>query len=331
MNQPPLPSFIKEFISMANAIYASEGMRVVGPYEEIKKGDKTRKEGSTEWIDVPEDAIGKTSLERKELAALRPIETEDEAECDGFSDMPLSPLAELVLNAAKTIVRDEHMIGVEDGATVVFTAWDIAQEIAGENERKHILKTVKFALKQLCLEGLVEISFKEGDELFYELPYGSTAVSPEGISKELDAIKAAMAKDSDFAWTWHCNIAVCFMDEGGSHKAANLAASRFMKTAFDVDVTKFDLWKQLEESWKQDLNHPVQWIENGWFFRGQRLGHYAYAVVKSAGTPHARFLSYGKDGCGYQTVIRNTFTPSQLAEIPAILFTDSTTVERVYI
>ena len=53
----------------------------------------------------------------------------------------------------------------------------------------------------------------------------------------------ALRADDSYAWSWHCNIAVCFMDEGGGHTQSNLAAARFMKTAFGVDVKKFPQWK----------------------------------------------------------------------------------------
>ena len=32
------------------------------------------------------------------------------------------------------------------------------------------------------------------------------------IKKELDRIKNEMKKDSDFAWSWHCNIAMPIYD-----------------------------------------------------------------------------------------------------------------------
>jgi hypothetical protein len=58
----------------------------------------------------------------------------------------------------------------------------------------------------------------------------------KSIAEALDVLSTAMKNDDSFAWVWHCNVAVPFMDEGGTHKQANLAASRFMHNAFKVDT-----------------------------------------------------------------------------------------------
>ena len=67
----------------------------------------------------------------------------------------------------------------------------------------------------------------------------------QDISKEMTIILLRMQTDSDLAWTWHSNIAVAFMDEGGSHKQANEAAARFMLSAFGVDVRLSEQWKNM--------------------------------------------------------------------------------------
>ena len=58
-----------------------------------------------------------------------------------------------------------------------------------------------------------------------------------------EAFRAAIQKDRSYAWSWHCNVAVPFMDNGLSHEQANRGAATFMQTAFDVDVTTFNEWK----------------------------------------------------------------------------------------
>jgi hypothetical protein len=65
------------------------------------------------------------------------------------------------------------------------------------------------------------------------------------VSEPLELLQAKMESDSDLAWAWHSNIAVAFMDEGGSHKQANEAAARFMLSAFGVDVRLSDQWKNM--------------------------------------------------------------------------------------
>jgi hypothetical protein len=52
-------------------------------------------------------------------------------------------------------------------------------------------------------------------------------------------LKYEMQSDSDYAWSWHCAVAVCFKDEGGTHEASNKAAARFMKLAFDAEYEDY--------------------------------------------------------------------------------------------
>jgi hypothetical protein len=65
-------------------------------------------------------------------------------------------------------------------------------------------------------------------------PGGSA--SPCG--EALNILKSGMRDEPGYAWSWHCNVAVSMMDEGAPHDAANAAAARFMRLAFDVDTTK---------------------------------------------------------------------------------------------
>lgn len=47
---------------------------------------------------------------------------------------------------------------------------------------------------------------------------------------------------NSWAWSWHCNIAVCAQDEGLEYQASQRAASRFMRLLFG-----FDTWPIREE------------------------------------------------------------------------------------
>ena len=60
----------------------------------------------------------------------------------------------------------------------------------------------------------------------------------DGIKPAFDAIAAAVKADPDYAWSWHCNVAMPSVDEGMDRAAANRAAARFMHIAFDVDTSK---------------------------------------------------------------------------------------------
>ena len=81
--------------------------------------------------------------------------------------------------------------------------------------------------------------------VFARMLYDAKPQPDRDISPEMTIIRLRMQTDSDLAWTWHSNIAVAFMDEGGSHKQANEAAARFMLSAFGVDVRLSDQWKNM--------------------------------------------------------------------------------------
>jgi len=64
-------------------------------------------------------------------------------------------------------------------------------------------------------------------------------------AQAIEALSQAFKADPDFAYTWHCSIAMACYDsmEGYSmlgpadhRKIGNEAASRFMKLAFDVET-----------------------------------------------------------------------------------------------
>ena len=56
------------------------------------------------------------------------------------------------------------------------------------------------------------------------------------VLQAMDTLKTNMKEDPEFAWSWHCNIAVQFQDAGVSHAISNDGASRFMKLCFGVDT-----------------------------------------------------------------------------------------------
>ncbi|QUT04030.1 hypothetical protein KFK14_12825 [Sphingobium phenoxybenzoativorans] len=57
---------------------------------------------------------------------------------------------------------------------------------------------------------------------------------------EYDALKALMA-DPEYAWGWHCNLAMPILDAiGCSHQQANEAAAHLMQHLWSVDITMFE-------------------------------------------------------------------------------------------
>lgn len=53
-----------------------------------------------------------------------------------------------------------------------------------------------------------------------------------------------MHRDPEYAWAWHCNLAMAFFDEGiVSMWQANSAASRIMRQFFDIDIRENHYWQ----------------------------------------------------------------------------------------
>lgn len=57
-------------------------------------------------------------------------------------------------------------------------------------------------------------------------------------------LKRAMEDDDEYAWSWHCNIAMALMDAGSSHENANLKAASVMRTCFGIDTKSFEYYKR---------------------------------------------------------------------------------------
>jgi hypothetical protein len=47
-----------------------------------------------------------------------------------------------------------------------------------------------------------------------------------------------MLKHPDYAWSWHCNLAMMAYDAGAPHRDANIRAADFMKYCFGVNTRK---------------------------------------------------------------------------------------------
>ena len=63
------------------------------------------------------------------------------------------------------------------------------------------------------------------------------------VSHAFDVLKSAVQSDDEYAWGWHCNIAMAYQDEGATHEAGNKAAARFMKQCFDVNMNESPFYK----------------------------------------------------------------------------------------
>ena len=57
-------------------------------------------------------------------------------------------------------------------------------------------------------------------------------------------LKQQLTDSPDYAWSWHCNIAMSIFDElDTSHEQANKAGARVMRRLFGIDITEFVEWK----------------------------------------------------------------------------------------
>lgn len=83
----------------------------------------------------------------------------------------------------------------------------------------------------------------------------------------------ALREDLDYAWSWHCNIAMTAFDAGGSHDVANEGAARFLQLLAGVDTRKHqqfartqehpmrnDAATQSEPAWHDAPTEPGDWI-----------------------------------------------------------------------
>lgn len=57
----------------------------------------------------------------------------------------------------------------------------------------------------------------------------------EYVSDAAQTIINAMRADPEYAWSWHCNIAMAFFDAGGDPYTANHGAAKFMRMLADVE------------------------------------------------------------------------------------------------
>lgn len=67
--------------------------------------------------------------------------------------------------------------------------------------------------------------------------YHALAQENKQVVDAMQALSEAMQLDPDYAWSWHCNIAMASVDEGMDQESANRAAARFMRLAFKADVS----------------------------------------------------------------------------------------------
>lgn len=65
----------------------------------------------------------------------------------------------------------------------------------------------------------------------------SAQPAADDVRSSMQTLVAALKTDPDYAWTWHCNVAMAALDEGLGHYEANKAAARFMSWLAQIDTT----------------------------------------------------------------------------------------------
>jgi hypothetical protein len=88
---------------------------------------------------------------------------------------------------------------------------------------------------EACNEFLKERNCLDGEPMVRD--WQDKLPKLEGVPAAMSTVIAEMKADYSYAWSWHCVAACCAMDEGLNHEAANRAAARLMKMAFDVDTS----------------------------------------------------------------------------------------------
>ena len=69
----------------------------------------------------------------------------------------------------------------------------------------------------------------------YTTPPQRKEPEQEPVPAAMKTVIEAMQQDPDYAWGWHCNIAMSFVDAGGDHYTGNQGAARFMRTLANVE------------------------------------------------------------------------------------------------
>jgi hypothetical protein len=100
---------------------------------------------------------------------------------------------------------------------------EIGRKIARQNAVQKIWPLMGYALKERLHEA------KEGNP----------------VPAAMRVLREAMRADPEYAWAWHCNVAMSGVDGGAEHEKANRQAAQFMSNAFDVDTSQFEHFKRM--------------------------------------------------------------------------------------
>lgn len=95
------------------------------------------------------------------------------------------------------------------------------------------------------------------------------------VPKAMEDLKKAIQSDPDYAWGWHCKIAMSAHDEGLPRPEANKAAARFMKDCFDIDMTKHEHFADTQTPLLEIKEGMIVQVNGDWFYNMYNYGNEA--------------------------------------------------------
>ena len=99
-----------------------------------------------------------------------------------------------------------------------------------------------------------------GEQLIEPLYLYPPATAPEPSTEvAVGKLCKSLREDLDYAWTWHCNIAMAAFDAGCPHDVANEGAARFMQLLAGVDTREHPAFQGTQDHpMRNDKTAPAQ-------------------------------------------------------------------------
>jgi hypothetical protein len=99
-----------------------------------------------------------------------------------------------------------------------------------------------------------------GEQLIEPLYLYPPATAPEPSTEvAVGKLCKSLREDLDYAWAWHCNIAMAAFDAGCPHDVANEGAARFMQLLAGVDTREHPAFQGTQDHpMRNDKTAPAQ-------------------------------------------------------------------------
>jgi len=85
-------------------------------------------------------------------------------------------------------------------------------------------------------------------ELYPDIDDAILTLTTEALPRAMTHVTAQMNEDLDYAWSWHCNIAMAAVDAGCDHMIADEGAARFLQTLAGVDTREHAAFKAIQNA-----------------------------------------------------------------------------------